>query len=256
MVEFYQWFSTVGNIHIRMEHGFQLVLFKGYYMKATGCRYKIVRVMILALLVSHIAWSQSSVHIQSEGSQLYNIQLEGTNYSSSEKGYLLIPQLAAGTHTLVMNFPGSTLPEYAFTCTVTAGVPRALSLKLSIENSWSLFDMVEFTVSRGTPATRAQIQLAARKPKDPSAKPVVNIRKIFDKPSTGGIDQVYIVKNGTKNDTIALFIPVLEEIKPKGTGSNYRPVPGQKMPEYTFTTVRTATPGRTTDYRLQTPNSF
>lgn len=37
------------------------------------------------------------------------------------------------------------------------------------------------------------------------------IRKIFDKGSSSGVDQVYVIMTGNRADTIALFIPVLEQ---------------------------------------------
>ncbi len=54
-------------------------------------------------------------------------------------------------------------------------------------------------------------------PKKESVAKPVTIQKIFDKEGSSGIDQVYIVLNGTKSDTVALFIPVLKEDQIKQT---------------------------------------
>jgi hypothetical protein len=64
------------------------------------------------------------------------------------------------------------------------------------------------------PATVIDIPKPTDKPT--RDRPASQIQKIFDKSSTGGIDQVYIVVNGTKTDTVAIFIPVLEKPTPPG----------------------------------------
>ncbi len=195
---------------------------------------------------SSLAQQTNFVHIQSEGNEPYYVQMNGSVYSSSATGYLVIPRVTAGDHTLVVGFPRNTFPEYAFPFSI-ADKPRGFSLKLAIDNSWSLFDMVNFTVTRGTMASKEQLLAASSNPEEPvlnqppvQNKPLVDpvissnkrtvissIRKIFDKGTSGGIDQVYIVLNGAKADTVALFIPVLEEQeKPKKTASIIYPSSG------------------------------
>jgi hypothetical protein len=173
-----------------------------------------------------------AIHLQSETGQSFVVQLNGKAYSSSRDGYLVLPQVAPGDHTLVIGFPGA-LQEYAFNITVM-DKPRGLSLKLAVDNSWSLFDLVEFTAIKGSIASPEQSALArvdelgipaVPVKKDSVAapdKPVSGARilKIFDKASAGGIDQVYVIMNGSKADTVALFIHALEEPVPKQGASN------------------------------------
>lgn len=194
--------------------------------------FRCISSIVFAVLLQTAARAQQGqpVHIQSENGQEFTAHCNGNIIQSSD-GYLFIPQLAAGNNTIVLSFPGTELPEYAFSCTV-ADTPLSYSLKWEVDNRWSLFDMVEFTVQHGSRATREQILAASQKPGE--ARPVAtgntapvatalknippSIRKIFDKPTPGGKDQVYIVVNGSNTDTVAIFIPDIEPAKPTQTG--------------------------------------
>ncbi len=250
-------------------------------MTITITRHRITcLILFVTLLNSSALQSQQTnfIHIQSDANQPFAVQLKGLTYSSSTTGYLVIPQVPAGEHTLLIGFAGNNFPEYNFQCTM-ADKPRGFSLKQGVDNSWTLFDMVDFTVIRGalnsketakapeltvTPSVvekiadsaavkTADLNIQAKaKPTIPSTSSniapevakaaggvatdavsggvlaatavtgvVVNksklvtkqssILKIFDKASSNGIDQVYVVVNNGKADTIALFIPVLKD---------------------------------------------
>lgn len=188
----------------------------------------------------------SFIHIQTENEQPYEMVWNGKSYSSSPKGYLVIPQVAVGKHILNLSYSDETgaVTESQFTVAME-GVPRGFSLRQAIDNSWSLFDMVDLTLLKGTivvpmvkasvpdvvPATVKDESLIQKPTEQPAVKkePVIakektglkptGILKIFDKSGTSGIDQVYVITNGAKSDTIALFIPVIEKNEPN-TGSN------------------------------------
>ena len=191
--------------------------------------------LLVAVLLCKVSTAQQPgfIHIQSESNEAYYVQWKGSTYNSSVTGYLVIPQVPAGEHTLVIAFPGKAFAEYAFSCTIS-DKSRGFSLKQGIDNSLSLFDMVNFMVNRGSTPTKEQlVEVMAKQPEPLKGEKTMNqatvgkvgdtanyntrlatlsrIRKIFDKPSPGGIDQVYIIFNGTKADTIALFIQALEE---------------------------------------------
>lgn len=193
----------------------------------------LVLLMAILFLTTSKAQQTNFIHIQSENNQPFVVQLNGNNYSSSGTGYIVVPQVPAGEHTLVIAFPRNQFPEYSFQCTV-ADKPRGFSLKQAVDNSWSLFDMVNFSIIKGSLASKELVQLPVNKPADPVVqKPVDNspvltgeektiikkapspvivsrVQKIFDKASASGIDQVYIIINRGKADTVALFIPVLK----------------------------------------------
>jgi hypothetical protein len=56
----------------------------------------------------------------------------------------------------------------------------------------------------------------------PGPAPTGFIQKIFDKMGSTGIDQVYIITNKGKTDTVALFIPDLKEELLKPSAGNNR----------------------------------
>lgn len=195
-------------------------------------KYLVLLIAILFLTTSK-AQQTNFIHIQSENNQPFVVQLNGNNYSSSVTGYIVVPQVPSGEHTLVIAFPRNQFPEYSFQCTV-ADKPRGFSLKQAVDNTWSLFDMVNFSITKGSLASKELVQQQVTKPAEPvvqkpvenspvqtvEEKPIVKkdlstravsrVQKIFDKSSASGIDQVYIIINRGKADTVALFIPVLK----------------------------------------------
>lgn len=188
------------------------------------CKFFVLCVLMMACGRS-MAQSMASIHIQSELPKQYSVQWNGTNYNSSEAGYLVIPEIPAGDQLLILSFPGTAYPETAFTCTITDR-PRAFSMKLGINNTWSLFDMIGLYAMQGVPAAGLKISkpaptvAAGSQPAKKPGQQSSNIRKLFDKAGPDGIDQVYLINNNGKTDTIALFIPVLEEPKPKQSAFN------------------------------------
>ncbi len=233
------------------------------YVVLKGCS------AFLYLLVSAFsahAQQSSFIHIQSENNQPFLVRLSGNTYSSSSTGYLVIPQVPAGEQNLVIGFPENQFPDYRFQCLMT-DKPLGFSLKQSVDNSWSLFDMVNFTVLKGTlyeketakepmvtitekpvepvlteakavekPIVREEPKKPVTPPQAKENKPVVagesTIRKIFDRNSSGGIDQVYVVINAGIADTVALFIPEL--VLPVNKQSAYQPLSPKVQPSFTM----------------------
>ncbi len=182
------------------------------------------------------------IHLQSENSLAYQVTWNGNTYSSNAGGYLVIPQVMAGEHTLIIGFAPEIALPYAFKVTL-ADNPRGFSIRQNIDNSWSLFDMIDFSLLKGNPfiAPKSQVltmpeennvtspkeekksTTAAAIKKDSAiavkpanttinklAKQTLSIQKIFDKTGNEGIDQVYTISRGSRIDTIALFIPVID----------------------------------------------
>lgn len=186
------------------------------------------------------------IHLQSENSLAFQVTLNGNTYTSSASGYLVIPQVITGEHTLVIGFAPEIASPHAFKVTLTEN-PRGYSIRQNIDNSWSLFDMIDFSLLKGNPFKESKPELpitperellsasneeknsvpSAVKPKDSgvAAKPAITlikdlsiktlfIQKIFDKTGNEGIDQVYTITRGSRIDTIALFIPILNQELP------------------------------------------
>ena len=210
-----------------------------------------VKYILIGFLLYGSAMAQPAtfIHIQSENNKAFTVQWKENTYPSSSTGYLVIPQVTAGEHTFIFGFQDTSLPAYRFTLTMD-DKPRGFSLRQSISNTWSLFDMVSFAINKGTENPKQMEEkpvMVVTKPVEPekkplpsadtvakagaspslaliTEKPVLNkaslfneppVQKIFDKANAAGIDQVYIIMHKGKADTIAVFIPALKEEIPK-----------------------------------------
>lgn len=71
----------------------------------------------------------------------------GTNLSSNASGYLLIPKLNNGEYELNIGFAQSD-KEQKFVVKVE-GKDLGFSLKQELDNTWSLFNLVDFTLVKG-----------------------------------------------------------------------------------------------------------
>lgn len=178
-------------------------------------------IICLLGLAAQPAAAQQAVHMQSEAGQYFTVEVSCAQFTSTLNGYLQIPDLRAGVYDIQVGIPGQGA-EYIFRCAVGEG-QTGYYLRREVDNGWTLFNLVDFTETRGIQAAVWKEQLQAkqreeqRRLRDESKKTGVSagISKIYDRASSGGVDQVYVVMDGTRRDTIALFIPVLEE-KPTG----------------------------------------
>ena len=212
----------------------------------TGSKNIVLLTWIIAgflCIVSAKAQPSTFIHIQSENNQAYQIQWKGNTYYSSAKGKMVIPLVPVGDHIWVLDFPGNNLPEYSFAISITDR-PRGFTLKMGIDNSWSLFDMASFEVIKGRVGQKEtkpepvmdkrvvvekvelkEVVLPVISEKSPVEAPVKKerplvrknknfqssaIRKIFENINDAGIDQVYVISNKVKTDTVAIFIPVIK----------------------------------------------
>jgi hypothetical protein len=205
------------------------------------------RMLILFVLAGWFytagAQQSGSVHIQSENNQLFYIQWNGEMIYSSGSGYLAIPKMPVGEQTILIGFPKKQFPDYSFQCVITEK-PQGFSLKLAVDNSWSLFDMVNFKTIKGglvTPEVRALLKpvtgngergnlVSAVLTDTAGTKNDTGIYKIFDQTTEAGIDQIYVVNNDGKMDTVMVLISVSPE---NGTAALHRKpvlpgIPGRK----------------------------
>ncbi|MEO8173596.1 MAG: hypothetical protein ABI581_10955 [Sediminibacterium sp.] len=216
--------------------------FQNYYSFFVG-------LLLTVLSTSAGAQPLNFIYIQTENNQSYKLDWNERVYFSSTTGYLVIPQVSAGKHLLSISFSNEVgeTATYAFTVE-SEEKPRGFTLRQAIDNGWSLLDLVDFTFIKGmiaAPVVKTEIPAAVTNPMQLTVKedkpvavaerPVVKkdpvnkerasgiptgILKIFDKNSTGGIDQVYVLTTGNRSDTIALFIPVIADKNEPGSGSN------------------------------------
>lgn len=190
--------------------------------------------LLLVFVSPAMAQQASFIYIQTENNLPYKAEFSGADYASSATGYLVIPQVPAGKHTMKVIFSADISKPYSFNVDV-ADKARGFSLRQETDNSWSLFDMIDFSLIKGTvfvetikpkPVIEAAPILVEKKGptptavKEPMAK-ITDIKKIFDKTGSTGVDQVYTITNGNKTDTIALFIPDIEEKPKRASGTSF-----------------------------------
>ncbi|MBL0882963.1 MAG: hypothetical protein IBJ16_06410 [Chitinophagaceae bacterium] len=197
--------------------------------------------------------------IQTENNQPFYLRLMGANLSSNASGYLLIPKLTNGEYELNVGFAQSD-KEQKFVVKVE-GKDLGFSLKQELDNTWSLFNLVDFTLLRGVLVNiqpkeekkQSELEIPAEPVKPilkeaaivkevvPSPKPVKilpEIKKIYDKASDEGIDMVFVVSGSPKNDTVILYVPAL---KPKGGAGITRESIKSHAKEDTQATIQSAT---------------
>ncbi|MEN9686070.1 MAG: hypothetical protein RLZZ28_1856 [Bacteroidota bacterium] len=190
------------------------------------------------------AQAQSSAYlfIQSESNLPFMLTCNGQQYLSTETGKLHIPSIATGKQQLAITSAEQLTVEYIFDLYLDAN-PKSLSLRMALDYSLQLYDMVEFNVVKGVghPKSKAIVEekkeLVDRKEllatieavNEPVRKPVpelvakpetiipraaqppiiYSVRKIFDQTGKDGIDQIYVVTGNGKSDTIIVFLPQL-----------------------------------------------
>lgn len=175
------------------------------------------------------AQSTSFLSLQTENGQPFELRWNGKIQPSSADGSLVLQDIPVGKQSFTIVFPGEVAAENIFNVVIDES-PKAYSLRLWMDNSWSLFDLVDLTYIKGEykeiVATPVMVKLPGQPVVPVQPAPVVEkaklpivtaITRIFDRSGSGGIDQVYIVTTEKKVDTIALFIPVLEDLPKSGT---------------------------------------
>lgn len=195
--------------------------------------------LITGLLFFSLASGQTGhyLFVQTENNQPFYMRIMGTNLSSNATGYLLIPKLTDGEYEIMIGFALSD-KEHKFNFKVE-GKDLGFSLKQELDNNWTLFNLVDFSLIKGQsvniqpkeekkqPEVIAPTETSKEAPKEQdlkssgkeavqNLKPVKvlpEIKKIYDRVSEDGIDMVFVVSGSPKNDTVILYVPAL---KPRG----------------------------------------
>ncbi len=205
--------------------------------------------MLSLLMIGLGSLSAQATHylfFQTENNKPFYLRLMGSTLSSNASGYLLIPKITDGKYEMHIGFAQSNL-EQQFEI-VMEGKDMGFSVKQELDNSWSLFNLVDFSLHKGKtvaatikPQTKVeedplviskvkeeekQVEKKEPKQRDIITKPVLIVKeepkmktvlpqvsKIYDKASPEGIDMVFVVNGTPKNDTVILYVPA---IKPPG----------------------------------------
>ncbi len=186
------------------------------------------------------------IFMQTDTKIPFTVQMGDKTFYSNTTGYLLIPSLPAADYSMTVNFTKQQFASQTFLVEITEK-DRGFRLKQDTENTWVLSDMVSQAVIRnavGKQVTLISYDNKVNKPAidtisknakgermkvtnpnlgngtsvtyKPAPVPVVtafNVTKTYEKVGVNGINQVYAVLNGSKKDTISIFIPALDEQK-------------------------------------------
>lgn len=205
---------------------------------------------MLSLLITGLgSLSAQATHylfFQTENNQPFYLRIMGSTLSSNASGYLLIPKITDGKYEIHIGFAQSDT-EQQFELAME-GKDVGFSLKQELDNSWSLFNLVDFSQNKGK-----TVAVAPKQPVKPDEEPVVvnkmkeeekpvdkkdvkqadtatkalvqvkeqpkgkkmlpQISKIYDRASAEGVDMVFIVNGTPKSDTVIIYVPA---IKPPG----------------------------------------
>lgn len=206
----------------------------------------LVLVGILHLAGGAFAQKANFLYIQSEPKVPYTVQMGDKTFQSNNTGYLKIPSLEPNSYTLVISFPKSQFATQTFVCDLK-DKDRGFWLKQDIDNNMVLMDMVSLVViknavgtdlskinyenklqktyvdSISTNAKGERIKISnpnlgngtsvIYKPAPKNTGPATSVTKTYEKVGVNGINQAFAVLNGSKLDTIFLFIPALDDVK-------------------------------------------
>jgi len=208
------------------------------------------RIFILMLVAGFFclqhSHAQSSyfIYIQTEAKIPYTVQMGDKVFYSNNTGYLLIPSLPSADYSLAISFPKHQFAGQTFLVHL-AEKDRGFWLKQDVDNSFILLDQVSResirnvvgkelakinydskvnkpvvdSISKNAKGERLKINnpnlgsgtSVVYKPATPTPAPTTSVTKTYEKVGVNGINQAYAVLNGSKLDTINIFIPALDE---------------------------------------------
>ncbi|MBO9733034.1 MAG: DUF4476 domain-containing protein [Chitinophaga sp.] len=123
-------------------------------------KYRTVIFVWACLLLCGRLWAQEQrhyVYIQSEKGQPFYVKHDGKVLSSTERGYIILPQLENGTVPITVGFPKNEANEAQFYLKIAKN-DQGFLLKQSGENGYALYNLQTFRELKseaGAPATAA-----------------------------------------------------------------------------------------------------
>lgn len=102
---------------------------------------KAVLCLFAVFFFANLAYSQQNhfIYIQSDDKQTFTVSVNGTQYTSSEAGYVIVPKLSAAQYNLKISFPGNKYPEQSFVCQLNSA-DAGYALKNYGDKGWGLFN--------------------------------------------------------------------------------------------------------------------
>ncbi|NLR82590.1 DUF4476 domain-containing protein [Chitinophaga eiseniae] len=121
-------------------------------------RFRTVTFVWVCLLLCSQAWAQVQhhyVYIQSEKGQPFYVKYNGQVLSSTERGYIILPQLSSGTTPITVGFPKNESPEVKFDLRIAKN-DQGFLLKKSGDAAYSLYDLQSFREIKSEEGTAVQ----------------------------------------------------------------------------------------------------
>ena len=119
--------------------------------------------MLLCLLAAGQLFAQEQqyfVYIQNEKPQPFYVKYNGKVLSSSDRGYIIIAELPAGTTPLTVGFPKNEAPEQQFQVKLGKN-DQGYLLKQTDEKNFALYNLQTFSVTKANTADKAPEQPVA-----------------------------------------------------------------------------------------------
>lgn len=119
--------------------------------------------MLLCLLAAGRLFAQEQqyfVYIQNEKPQPFYVKYNGKVLSSSDRGYIIIAELPAGTTPITVGFPKNEAPEQQFQVKLGKN-DQGYLLKQTDEKNFALYNLQTFSVTKANTAEKAPEQPVA-----------------------------------------------------------------------------------------------
>ncbi len=198
------------------------------------------------LAMGAAAQKTNFLFIQTEPKIPYTVQMGDKTFKSNNSGYLMIPSLPPNEYTLLISFPQNQFSNQTYKVDLK-DKDRGFWLKQDLDNSVVLKDQVSLAIIRNAVGTdvskinyenktnRTAVDSISTNAKGERIKitnpnlghgtsvvytappklsaPVTSVTKTYEKVGVNGINQAFAVLNGSKLDTVFIFIPALDETK-------------------------------------------
>jgi hypothetical protein len=220
----------------------------------------------ICLSIGVAAQKSNFLFIQSEPKIPYHVQLGDKIFKSNNSGYLKIPSLPANDYSLVVSFPNNQFSNQTYLVELKEK-DRGFWLKQDLDNTLVLQDQVTLAVTKNavgkevskinydnktqktvidtlsTNSKGERIKISnpnlgngtsvTYKPASKLGPSATSVTKTYEKIGVNGINQAFAVLNGSKLDTVFLFIPALDETKDLPTPVKKRLKDNSQMEEET-----------------------
>jgi hypothetical protein len=200
----------------------------------------------VSLSIGAAAQKANFLFIQSEPKIPFIVQMGDKIFKSNTAGYLKIPSLPPNDYSMVVSFPNNQFSNQTYLVELKEK-DRGFWLKQDLDNTMVLQDQVSLAVTKNavgkdlskinydsktqktvidtlsTNSKGERIKISnpnlgngtsvIYKPAPKLGPPPTSVTKTYEKVGVNGINQAFAVLNGSKLDTVFLFIPALDDTK-------------------------------------------